>query len=128
MSSLNNAIQLIREGRKEEARKILELILRSEPGNIQAWFWYVEACSTTAQRGALDWRKKFKEATLPVFKELYASVASGQESQRVIDTCSQPDYREKLDAELTEMRESELWQAGKAVRALRPGRVKEPVV
>ena len=42
MSSLNNAIQLIREGRKEEARKILELLLRAEPGNIQAWFWYVD--------------------------------------------------------------------------------------
>jgi hypothetical protein len=52
-----------------------------------------------------------------------ASVASGKESQRVIDTCSQPDYREKLDAELTEMRESELWQAGKAVRSLRPGKL-----
>lgn len=90
--------------------------------------WMYANCSTTAQRGALDWRKKFKAATLPVFKELYDSVASGKESQRVIDTCSQPDYREKLDAELTEMRESELWQAGKAVRALRPGRVKEPVV
>lgn len=89
--------------------------------------WMYANCSTTAQRGALDWRKKFREATLPVFKELYDSVASGKESQRVIDTCSQPDYREKLDAELTEMRESELWQAGKAVRALRPGRVKEPV-
>lgn len=88
--------------------------------------WMYANCSTTAQRGALDWRKKFREATLPVFRELYASVASGQESQRVIDTCSQPDYREKLDAELGEMRESELWQAGKAVRALRPGRVKTP--
>lgn len=90
--------------------------------------WMYANCSTTAQRGALDWRKKFKAATLPVFRELYASVASGQESQRVIDTCSQPDYREKLDKELKEMHDSELWQAGKAVRALRPGRVKEPVV
>lgn len=89
--------------------------------------WMYANCSTTAQRGALDWRKKFKEATLPVFKALYASVASGQESKRVIDTCSQADYRDKLEAELQEMRESELWQAGKAVRALRPGRVKETV-
>ncbi|MCC6461587.1 MAG: ketol-acid reductoisomerase [Saprospiraceae bacterium] len=90
--------------------------------------WMYANCSTTAQRGALDWRKKFKAATLPVFQELYASVASGQESQRVIDTCSQADYREKLNAELQEMHDSELWQAGKAVRTLRPGRVKEPVV
>lgn len=87
--------------------------------------WMYANCSTTAQRGALDWRKKFKAATLPVFQELYASVASGKESRRVIDTCSQPDYREKLDAELREMRESELWQAGAAVRQLRPGRKKK---
>jgi ketol-acid reductoisomerase len=82
--------------------------------------WMYANCSTTAQRGALDWRKKFKAATLPVFKQLYKSVATGKESKRVIDTCSQPDYREKLEVELKEMRDSELWRAGKAVRSLRP--------
>ena len=82
--------------------------------------WMYANCSTTAQRGALDWKKKFKEATLPVFKELYESVASGQEAKRTIDTCSKPDYREKLGEELKELRESELWQAGAAVRQLRP--------
>lgn len=82
--------------------------------------WMYANCSTTAQRGALDWKKKFKAATLPVFQELYESVASGKEAKRTIDHCSQPDYRNKLEAELKEMRESELWQAGKAVRALRP--------
>jgi len=90
--------------------------------------WMYANCSTTAQRGALDWKKKFKAATLPVFDELYKSVASGKESQRVIDTCSQSDYREKLQAELKELRESELWQAGKAVRALRPENVAAEVV
>jgi ketol-acid reductoisomerase len=82
--------------------------------------WMYANCSTTAQRGALDWKKRFKEATLPVFKELYESVASGQEAKRTIDTCSKPDYREKLGEELKELRESELWQAGAAVRQLRP--------
>lgn len=82
--------------------------------------WMYANCSTTAQRGALDWKKRFKAATLPVFKELYESVAAGKESQRVIDTCSKPDYREKLAAELKELRESELWAAGAAVRKLRP--------
>jgi ketol-acid reductoisomerase len=82
--------------------------------------WMYANCSTTAQRGALDWKKKFKAATLPVFKELYESVASGAEAKRTIDTCSKPDYREKLAEELKELRESELWQAGAAVRALRP--------
>src|SRR5207237_8607153 len=77
-------------------------------------------CSTTAQRGALDWWKKFRDATAPVFKELYESVAAGKESQRSIDSNSQPDYREKLEQELKELRESEMWQAGKVVRGLRP--------
>lgn len=82
--------------------------------------WMYANCSTTAQRGALDWKKKFKEATLPVFKELYASVANGTEAKRTIETCSQPDYRERLAAELAELRNSELWRAGAAVRSLRP--------
>ncbi|MBS1490529.1 MAG: ketol-acid reductoisomerase [Bacteroidetes bacterium] len=86
--------------------------------------WMYANCSTTAQRGALDWKKKFKAATLPVFKELYESVASGAEAKRTIDTCSQPDYREKLADELKELRNSELWQAGAAVRALRPEKEK----
>src|SRR6516162_6186515 len=82
--------------------------------------WMYANCSTTAQRGALDWWKRFRDATLPVFTELYESVASGAEAKRTIDTCSKPDYREKLAEELKEVRESELWQAGAAVRALRP--------
>ena len=86
--------------------------------------WMYANCSTTAQRGALDWKKKFKAATLPVFKELYESVASGAEAKRTIDTCSKSDYREKLAEELKEVRESELWQAGAAVRSLRPEKEK----
>jgi ketol-acid reductoisomerase len=82
--------------------------------------WMYANCSTTAQRGALDWWKKFKEATLPVFSELYDSVKTGKESQRSIDSNSQADYRVKLEAELKELRESEMWQAGAAVRQLRP--------
>ena len=82
--------------------------------------WMYANCSTTAQRGALDWKKRFKAATLPVFKELYESVASGAEARRTIETCSKPDYREKLAEELKEVRDSELWQAGAAVRKLRP--------
>src|SRR6186713_2773038 len=82
--------------------------------------WMYANCSTTAQRGALDWKVKFKAATLPVFTDLYESVATGKESQRSIDLNSQPDYRVKLEAELQELRESEMWQAGKTVRGLRP--------
>jgi len=82
--------------------------------------WMYANCSTTAQRGALDWKKRFRAVTLPVFQELYESVASGAEARRTIETCSKPDYREKLAEELKELRESELWQAGAAVRALRP--------
>lgn len=84
--------------------------------------WMYANCSTTAQRGALDWKGPFREAVLPVFEQLYAKVAAGEEAQRSIDTNSQPDYREKLDAELREIHESEMWQAGKVVRSLRPGK------
>ncbi|MBQ7458791.1 MAG: ketol-acid reductoisomerase [Bacteroidales bacterium] len=86
--------------------------------------WMYANCSTTAQRGALDWWKKFRDATKPVFEDLYNSVASGNEAQISIDSNSKPGYREGLEAELKEMRESEMWQAGKAVRALRPENAK----
>ncbi|MFN8769667.1 MAG: ketol-acid reductoisomerase [Neisseriaceae bacterium] len=82
--------------------------------------WMYANCSTTAQRGALDWKGPFRDAVLPVFEKLYAKVASGEEAQRSIDTNSQPDYRNRLDQELSEIRNSEMWQTGKAVRELRP--------
>ena len=82
--------------------------------------WMYANCSTTAQRGALDWWKKFRDAVAPVFEELYDSVAAGKEAQRSIDSNSQSDYREKLEDELAELRDSEMWQAGRTVRALRP--------
>jgi len=82
--------------------------------------WMYANCSTTAQRGALDWWKKFRDATAPVFEELYDSVAQGKEAQLSIDSNSQEDYRVKLEAELDELRKSEMWRAGKAVRSLRP--------
>ncbi|MDX8569549.1 ketol-acid reductoisomerase [Elizabethkingia sp. HX XZB] len=82
--------------------------------------WMYANCSTTAQRGALDWWKKFRDASKPVFEELYESVATGKESQRSIDSNSQTDYREKLNQELADLQQSEMWQAGKAVRSLRP--------
>lgn len=82
--------------------------------------WMFGNCSTTAQRGALDWRGKFKEAVAPVFDELYDSVKSGKEARIVLDANSRDDYRDGLDRELSEIRESEMWRAGAAVRALRP--------
>ena len=82
--------------------------------------WMYANCSTTAQRGALDWWKKFRDAVKPVFEELYESVESGNEAQLSIDSNSQPDYRVKLEAELDELKNSEMWQAGRAVRSLRP--------
>ncbi len=84
--------------------------------------WMYANCSTTAQRGALDWKNKFRDAVAPVFEELYDSVASGEEAQRSIDSNSQPDYRDKLSEELRELRESEMWRAGRVVRELRPER------
>lgn len=84
--------------------------------------WMYANCSTTAQRGALDWWKPFKEATKPVFQKLYDSVKSGEQANISITRNSQPDYREKLEVELAELRDSEMWIAGAAVRSLRPER------
>lgn len=82
--------------------------------------WMYANTSVTAQRGALDWRHKFREAVAPVFEELYKSVATGNEAKVVIEAGRKPDYREKLEGELKELRESEMWLAGKQVRSLRP--------
>jgi ketol-acid reductoisomerase len=82
--------------------------------------WMYANCSATAQRGALDWKPKFREATLPVFKELYKRVSSGEECARVLESTGAAGYREQLNAELNEMGTSELWKAGAAVRKLRP--------
>ena len=82
--------------------------------------WMYANCSTTAQRGALDWKDRFRDAVAPVFDNLYESVTSGVETRIVLDKNSDPQYREKLDEELRAMRESEMWQAGAAVRSLRP--------
>ncbi len=82
--------------------------------------WMYANCSTTAQRGALDWKDRFRAAVAPVFEELYRSVVSGEETRIVLEANSAPDYKERLEAELRELRDSELWRAGAAVRALRP--------
>ncbi|KAI8853378.1 ketol-acid reductoisomerase [Chytridium lagenaria] len=82
--------------------------------------WMYDNCSTTARRGALDWAPQFYSATKPVFERLYAAVANGSESQRSIDENGRPDYRSRLEAELKEIRESEMWRAGVTVRGLRP--------
>lgn len=82
--------------------------------------WMYANCSTTAQRGALDWWKKFRDATRPVFEDLYDEVACGNEAQRSIDSNSKEGYREGLQKELQELRESEMWRTGEVVRQLRP--------
>ena len=82
--------------------------------------WMYANCSTTAQRGALDWMTPFHDAIKPVMYKLYESVKSGKEAQISIDSNSQPDYREKLNEELKALRESEMWRTAEVVRRLRP--------
>ncbi len=82
--------------------------------------WMYANTSVTAQRGALDWKGKFRDAALPVFEQLYEEVKSGREAKRVIAEGSKANYRETLEGELSEIRESELWQTGREVRKLRP--------
>ncbi|CAF9918449.1 MAG: Bifunctional acetohydroxyacid reductoisomerase [Alectoria fallacina] len=82
--------------------------------------WMYAACSTTARRGAIDWSGRFKDTLKPVFNDLYDSVKNGTETQRSLDFNSQADYRERYEKEMQEIRDLEIWRAGKAVRTLRP--------
>lgn len=82
--------------------------------------WMYANCSVTAQRGALDWRHRFRDNNIPLFEELYISVKTGKEAQIAISSGQRTDYREQLAKELSELRESELWRTGKTVRGLRP--------
>jgi len=88
--------------------------------------WMYANCSTTAQRGALDWFKRFRDAAKPVFEELYQKVAKGDETRRVLAANSRTDYREQLEKELKAVADSEMWQAGVVVRSLRPERAAKP--
>ncbi len=106
------------EAFNETVEELTQSLIRLVDQNGMDWMY--ANCSTTAQRGALDWRHKFRKAVEPVFEELYESVVSGKETAIVLKANSAPDYREKLDKELSEMRESEMWKAGAKVRALRP--------
>ncbi|KMQ52948.1 Ketol-acid reductoisomerase [Chitinispirillum alkaliphilum] len=106
------------EAFNETVEELTQSLIRLVDENGMDWMY--SNCSATAQRGALDWKPKFKKATQPVFEELYKSVKSGKETRRVITACGRADYQERLDKELSKLGESEMWKTGKAVRDLRP--------
>ncbi len=106
------------EAFNETVEELTQSLIRLVDENGMDWMY--SNCSATAQRGALDWKPKFKKATLPVFNDLYKAVKSQSEARHVIKVCGTADYKQKLDAELKVMRDSEMWTAGAAVRQLRP--------
>jgi ketol-acid reductoisomerase len=108
------------EAFNETVEELTQSLIRLVDENGMDWMY--ANCSATAQRGALDWRPKFKAATLPVFNELYKKVKSGEECVRVLKSTGTSDYKELLEAELRELGNSEIWRAGAAVRKLRPGK------
>ncbi len=113
------------EAFNETVEELTQSLIRLVAENGMDWMY--ANCSTTAQRGALDWKHRFKEAVTPLFDELYESVVSGEETRIVLETNSAPDYREQLREELDEMKNSEMWRAGAAVRKLRPERRRKDI-
>jgi ketol-acid reductoisomerase len=106
------------EAFNETVEELTESLIRLVGENGMDWMY--SNCSATAQRGALDWKPKFRAAVAPVFQELYERVSTGKETARVLEVCGAPDYAQKVAAELNELGNSEMWRAGKATRALRP--------
>lgn len=106
------------EAFNETVEELTQSLIRLVAQNGMDWMY--ANCSTTAQRGALDWAPKFRDAVAPVFEDLYKKVVSGEEAKRTLDCNSAPDYREKLNQELAVLHNSEMWRAGAAVRSLRP--------
>ncbi|MDD5232581.1 MAG: ketol-acid reductoisomerase [Syntrophales bacterium] len=111
------------EAFNETVEELTQSLIRLVAENGMDWMY--ANCSTTAQRGALDWKNKFRDAVAPVFDRLYERVISGKETRIVLKANSAPDYREKLQKELDGMRNMEMWRAGAAVRSLRPERRKK---
>jgi len=106
------------EAFNETVEELTQSLIRLVAENGMDWMY--ANCSTTAQRGALDWKNRFRDAVAPVFDTLYESVVSGREVQIVLEANSASDYRQRLERELEAMRNMEMWQAGAAVRSLRP--------
>ncbi len=106
------------EAFNETVEELTQSLIRLVAQNGMDWMY--ANCSTTAQRGALDWAPRFRDAVAPVFDQLYKSVVTGEETRRTLECNSAADYRERLDAELKVIHDSEMWRAGAAVRALRP--------
>lgn len=108
------------EAFNETVEELTQSLIRLVDENGMDWMY--ANCSATAQRGALDWRHKFREAVLPVFNDLYESVKTGNETRIVLEKTGSENYKSELEAELKEMRESEMWQTGEQVRKLRSSR------
>ena len=106
------------EAFNETVEEFTESLIRLVGENGMDWMY--ANCSATAQRGALDWKPRFRKAVKPVFDVLYKKVASGEETKRVLQSCGRLDYQVQLTKELNVMANSEMWRAGKATRALRP--------
>ncbi|MCX7803811.1 MAG: ketol-acid reductoisomerase [Planctomycetota bacterium] len=106
------------EAFNETVEELTQSLIRLVAENGMDWMY--ANCSTTAQRGALDWKGRFRDAVAPVFEDLYRRVKDGTEAKIVIEANSRPDYADRLRAELGAIRNSEMWRAGATVRALRP--------
>lgn len=111
------------EAFNETVEELTQSLIRLVDENGMDWMY--NNCSETARIGALRWRNRFREGTKPLFESLYELVFSGEETRIVLEKSKEPDYKKKLNDELKELGNSEMWRAGSTVRSLRPQNSKQ---
>lgn len=99
-SSLQQAILLLKSGKKSEAQRLLQRVIQSNPYDEAAWLWYVDTLPTNVERvQALTWCLKFNPNSIAAKKGLALFGASESKPRPDLTTSEQqaqsvPQYRE----------------------------------
>jgi ketol-acid reductoisomerase len=81
--------------------------------------WLYKNCSTTAQRGAIDWANVFEPKLTDMVQDCYNSVKDGTEIKRIIECNEDPNYKDILQSELDDISNQEMWQIKQHIKKLK---------